>query len=422
MSWIKRGLIALAGLGVICAGVLGVGVWRSMQGLYAPAPARTTPLVLRGGFVYPGNGGAVAVGDVVVDGATIACVGTCEAPSDAEIRDVTGSAVLPGLFDVHVHLGVPAGADVGKSQAEMGFSVVRHRPEVRRALLEAGVTSVRSVGDDLLAWTNGRMLLDGGTIAGPKIVMAGPTFTAPGGHPVHRMGGAPPEFVDRLAVQVTDPEVARQEVRALVGSVEGVKIVYDDVFGRLPKLDEAVMVAIAQEAKANGLWVAVHVGTNDDIVDAVAAGADTIEHAPREPLNEEAARALRQPGVTFVPTLALIEALSPDLLELAQDSVRRAATFGVSVAVGSDTQGPEMAFGESTIREMELLLETGLSVNSVVNAATSVGARLARVDDHRGSLEVGKAADLLVVPVGTEGLLFREPSLVLQDGRTYVSR
>jgi len=392
---------ALLGVGLLlgCGGLTGP--------LYMPPPAPDGPLVLTGGRLLTPEGWAD--GTLVLEGDAIRCVGDCDVPDGATVLEVAGFEVVPGLVDLHVHLGVTT------RDGAMGLSdLMLGRPGMRRGFLEHGITSVRPLCDDEGFAQIHVQRMEEGSWAGPRMFPVGPCFTAPKGHPARDL---PPHLVAGGVRTPTSEAEAREQVRALHGAgFPGVKVVYDDG-GPLAfeRMDADRMAAVIDEARQQGMWVAAHIGSNEELIAAVKAGATTIEHAPRTPLSEEAVEAMREAKVRFVPTLAVIEALGGDAwLRAATASTLRAHEAGVALGVGSDTQGPDMAFGEGTHRELELLAEAGVERDELLSAAT-VGAAEALQREDLGRLTVGAVGDVVVLVPGTW-----EVHKVLSRGRVVV--
>lgn len=425
-------LQVLVGLGLAvalgCSGLVAGSYWAFFAGIGAPPEPMDRPVVIRGGTLWDGTEAEPRTGQlVVIEADRIACVGKdCGVPPHALVLEASGYFLTPGLIDLHVHVGALAAEDLQRNPLSLMWATLRHRPGVRRAFLEHGVTAIRSVGDDPMALNNQRTWLDEGVLGGPALYAAGPVFTAPGGHPVNQLEAQAPWLIAGSTRQVTDPDRARTRVHELLDlEMDGIKLVYDDVGGSLPKLDKAVLDAVVGEARGRGAWVAVHTGSDADVADAVAAGASTVEHgAVADLLTEPTLAALAEAEVVYVPTLAVGEALLPDRKGPMMANALRAHEAGVPVGVGSDTQGPDMAFGASTVREVLLLAEAGLPVLDALRGATSVAARALQLEGELGVLAAGARADLVwyaADPRVTPATLL-EPVLVLHDGRLVVDR
>jgi hypothetical protein len=221
---------------------------------------------------------------LVIEEGQIVQVDAATAPAGAERLDGTDLALLPGLVDFHVHLWAPDGADLRRSQPELMAEMTGGRPAARRALVEAGVTTVRSVGDpvggpaDVLGLR--RQVVE--RAPGPRLFCTGPLLTGPDGHPAF-LGN--PMAMEMMTRRVRSAEEARARVAELVAmGVDGIKVLYDDGGGLLALMPVETMRA------------------------AVEAGADTLEHSPARGRLDEATLALmRERGVLLVPTLAVRE-------------------------------------------------------------------------------------------------------------------
>jgi enamidase len=385
---------------------------------YPGQPRRQEALAITGAELFDGTDRPPIAGQtIVVQGSTIACVGSaCAIPAGAQVIDARGLAVLPGLIDLHVHVGGPVGDELeGFGMARfMADSILRSRATARRALLEAGITTVRSVGDAVELTGGLRVELREGRLAGPRLFAVGPMFTAPGGHPAGTIFKDSPWLAEHATRQVTDPEEARKEVRRLAAAgFEGVKAILTDGGrpGWLPRLSPDVLRAIVEEAHAHGMWAAVHTDSPEEVEMALEVAADSIEHGgTNRLLPDDLVQRLVAKSTTYVPTLAAFEADAthpapyleafhlpwPEWLAIAKQNASAVARAGGRIGVGTDTQGPAMAFGGSYYRELELLVEVGLSPADAMRAATREGAR-ALNRPQLGTLEPGKQADLILV-------------------------
>ncbi len=413
----------------------------------SPPGPRTKELVVRGATVWTGLGAAPSRADIrVVDG-VIDCIDTsCAAAPDAAIVDAAGLSAIPGLIDMHVHFYAPLGPDATSAwfMLRMMWDAPAQRPAVRRAFLASGVTTIRSVGDisPLIYWLSESIESRGQ--AGPRAVVAGPHLTAVGGHPASTIYRNSWFLRTAGTSQLNDVETARREVRSIArAGASGIKLVYE---GRStdrpdgmngcgpPRMRRDVLEAATDEAKKLGLWVAVHTGSEEEVEHAVLAGADTIEHGVTGGIGQISAELLglaKAQGVTWVPTLAVIEAtakgarlgmgaddvshdmgcdrtgdrVSLDLLFLqpTEDDVQllvartnQVHRAGIPIAAGTDALGQGMRFGESIVRELELLVAAGLSPSEAISAATSNAASALRRADI-GALRVGARADLVLI-------------------------
>jgi imidazolonepropionase-like amidohydrolase len=259
-----------------------------------------------------------------------------------------------------------------------------------------------------------------------------------------------PQRAALLAEMVRLPksaEEARDQVTALATQkVQGLKVVIEaGAAGMLfSRIDTGILRAISAEARARKLPVAAHTGDARDVRDAIEAGAASIEHgSAREPIPQELFAEMVRQGITYTPTLSVVEAFReiasgsvalldrslvqqvgpaavltrtrellfsgeleplrrrvaafPMSMDVAMDNVRRAHQAGVRIAAGTDSGSVLLAHGPAIHRELALLVKAGLPPTAALIAATSNGARLLGADGRLGLIEPGREATLLVV-------------------------
>jgi enamidase len=228
---LRRVLIAVGSLVVLAVSAAAVYILT----LYPAGPPQRGRLALVGATVLMGDDlepvrdATVVVADGVITKAGPS--GTVDIPPDARVIDVAGLTVMPGLIDLHVHLGSPA-LDARQEPGllnlpRMLLDAIRFAPGHRRAALEHGVTTVRNLGDEHHWITDLRRQIDDRALEGPRLFVSGPMFTTAGGHPIVTFGADPNS--DQVRVPST-PEEARSMVRELaVGHdrVDLIKVVQD---------------------------------------------------------------------------------------------------------------------------------------------------------------------------------------------------
>jgi imidazolonepropionase-like amidohydrolase len=379
--------------------------------------------------------------DVLVEGGRIAAVASvAERPSDRPTSttiDGRGLTLLPGLIDAHCHYTFdPTEGDLsvirGKSDDEILAAAAGH---AERAL-RAGVTSARGAGairdldlrlrDDIAA----------GRTPGPRLVTAGLAVGAPGGHG-HQFGveaAGEAAYVaavrDRVAAGVDVIKVVSSAAAMLTttGLAPGI-----EVFGEI-EVSEAELVAIVSEAHRLGRRVMSHAQGSESVVASARAGVDSVEHAWLA--DESAIEAIAASGATLVPTLIVTDVnrtmpgLTPvqrarqDLIEAThRASCEAAIRMGVPIAAGTDTGEPGVT-ADLVWREIGLIADHGAPPMLAIRAGTSTAARLLGIDGSTGTIETGKAADLVLVegdPLADLGRL-AAPVLVVKGGQVVVDR
>jgi len=392
-------------------------------------------LVVRGATLIDGTGRrpientSIVIRDDVIVG--IETESKRDWPEGVQVIDARGKFVIPGLWDSHIHIGGSAGGlvspeEFSPQQMELNW----------RAYLYNGVTAIFDAGgakDSMLEWRKSERE---GSLLGPRVFAAGPGFTAPGGHPAGTIYAGMDWLVEQATRQVDDPDSARQKVREVVADgVDAIKTLYDDVGGMVPKLSLDVLRAITDEAHEQGKRVFVHVQNARDAIDALNAGADGIEHMVRADESgwDEALEIAARKGAFWTATLAVMEALERmgDMayfqdyetegsvsqvvlesirqvwqdagtdwlkrLEPCLESLGRARELGVKVVLGTDAGNPAVFHGLSVHRELELMVKAGYSPMEAIIAATGNAAEKLGLEAKLGTLEEGKAADLLVL-------------------------
>jgi imidazolonepropionase-like amidohydrolase len=349
-------------------------------------------VLARARVLDPVAGARPGLAQIVVRGRTIERVDADGAavPAGAQVIDVGGRWVLPGLIDAHTHIATLAAA--------------------RRAL-ESGVTTVRSASTPAFQDVVLRDLVRAGAVPGPDVVAAGVFVTPELGETLLADARLAP-----LAKGVRTPEALRALVR--VNLARGVDVIktrgteragLPDTDPRKQTYTEAQLRAVVEEAATRDVPVQVHAHGDEGARAAVLAGARSIEHGTY--LSDSTLRLMRARGTWLVPTYSTVHDLTTPggdyddpVLELRGRhmlprlgaTVRRARALGVRVATGADTDyGPR-----STTRiahEVEAFVQLGYSPAAALRAATSDAAELLRVQDRTGRVLPGREADLIVV-------------------------
>jgi imidazolonepropionase-like amidohydrolase/ABC-type multidrug transport system permease subunit len=365
----------------------------------------------------------------------------------AEIVEGAGKTLLPGLIDVHVHLGSPGGISTSPDDYKPSNSM----PHAAAALLYSGITAARSAGDGLDASRALRKQITEGSKLGAEIFICGPMFTSEGGHGTEFVQSVPEglrkQVMEQMVRTPKTPEDARRQVRDLkAAGVNGIKTILEAGWGTgmlYDRLDLLLARSVAEEAHAQHLPLAVHTGDARDVTDAVEIGAASIEHgAWRDEIPEAVLARMVREGVYLDPTLGVVEsyaqyfggkadALNNSLvqqvvpatvlagtrdfvqsrkgadaakaaafqtfLEQAKSNLLRAWHAGVPLAMGTDSGNPMVFPGPSLHHELELWVRAGIPPQVALAAATLNAAKLLGAEKRFGSIERGKEANLLLV-------------------------
>lgn len=445
-------------LAVVLAPVFAMGAYQSYakdnvvkERVLQRAMRRDQTYLIRDARLFVGDGSVIEQGSVLIRHGKIAEIYTGPAPDakalKAEAIDAAGKTLLPGLIDVHAHLGSPGGYwDDPKEYENMDPFLDRELA----AYLYSGVTAVKSLGDATDTILKHRALVRSAEKLGAELYVVGPMFTAPGGHGTEYAKYLPEALRAQFAAQTVrlpkNADEARTQVDDLKkAGVDGIKAILEPgpPSKPIPRFDSTLLRAVSAEAHADGLPIVVHVGDLRDVEDALDAKVDGIEHSPRAPLTEALLARMKAQGVTFDPTLAVVEAIvdtaqgktgpldhslvqqvtptkllestkklipSPDFaslraaygvfgfdLKVAQQNLAAASRAGVMLAMGTDSGNPQLIHGPAIHRELQLWVEAGVSPQAALQAATYNNAKLLRIDSHEGLIRKGYDANLLLV-------------------------
>ena len=343
----------------------------------APAQPNSTVVVAQGHITAVGPGDAIKI------------------PAGARVVDATGKFLIPGLWDMHGHL---------TDATEDAFPL----------LITNGVTGVRDMGGDLAQFDRWRSEIDSGLRVGPHIIRAGPFVDGP------KEG-----VTNRLTVRT--PEEACRAVRDL--KAKGVDFI--KVHNALPP---EAFFALMDEAHKEHIPVAVHLPKNVSSAEASDAGVASLEHV--ETLTENA---LWRKGATaktieqgldeilgpigqdlfqgfvknrtwYVPTLVAYErgfvlwsndpeSVKPrlDIHEKNIEVIRMMHKAGVEIMAGSDFSDWALVPGVDLHNELALLVEAGFTPMEALQAATLNPAKFLGKTDTYGTIQVGRAADLVLL-------------------------
>jgi imidazolonepropionase-like amidohydrolase len=397
-------------------------------------------LVIANGRILNGTGAVLERGSVVVrDGRIVSVFAVTPDARRVATVDARGMTVIPGMIDSHVHLLL---VDPSlKEQQALDKWIEQVLPADLKAYLEQGFTTILSNGDHPDSILRVKQRLQRGALSGPRLLVSGPVFTAPGGHPATTIcNGFPNLCRESLAVEVDEPARARAKVRELANAgVDAIKAVYESVLTPGAKLADDVLAAIGEEAALQRLPLIVHPGNAEDALRAIELGADRLAHAPVRGTTDPATVAKKLTAASIAisttmhgrapirdstgqfrnhgdqPYTAAMEARM-------HEELRRLRIFwdnGVTIAFGTDRARGKPAV--DLLHEIETLNRT-LSAAEVLAALTLNGAQYLGLSHDIGSLEPGKVADIVIVegdPLARVSDL-ANVKVVIQGGRIVV--
>jgi imidazolonepropionase-like amidohydrolase/predicted enzyme related to lactoylglutathione lyase len=387
-------------LNKVKTGLLRVVVLLSIvAGSYGEEPT----LVIENAHVIVGNGIVKDSATVVIAADRIQNISTEKLELKAVKRiDAHGRTLMPGLIDTHVHFfGLTA-----QGQAAYREQIKTLAPKYMNDFIRHGVTTVKSMADPLDLVLELRTMVNGGKILGPRILLVGPCFTAPGGHPAVTMGRDDPWMRSEIAIEVDDEDTARKEVRRLAEKgVDAIKAAVEAGQGigmpdAMPRLSANVLRAIIDEAHKHKLRAMVHTHREQDVIDAAEAGANGVEHGVWDSKlsDNRIADLLTKRNVNYTPTL-WISSMDKESksFETAKQNLKTLSDKGVRISLGTDTLCSMSSPGLNTILEMEFMAEAGLTPEKIISAGTRNAAEHLGLLDDLGTIESGKIADLIIV-------------------------
>ncbi len=387
-----------------------IWVFLKQNALGQTAPA----LVLTHAVVIDGAGGApIEDGVVVIRGERIEAVGPrsgVTAPPGSRILDLSGLSVMPGLADMHVHL-------LGGWDGE-GVDMLGYRRYLS-SLLYSGITTVLDTGNVQPFVLQLRQEIEAGRLLGPRVYCAGPVID--GADPVW-----PP-----ISISISSLDQIPKVVGQLTSS--GV-----DILKAYVGLSDPMVALLVSEGRKASLPVFVDQWTRNGSIDLMEAGIAAFAHTPIRDLSDEAIAIMKERDVRIITTLAVYESFSrrrlqnlafletplirdstppwfledlravaarpPGEMEAAlgriregQGNAKRLFDAGIVLAAGTDAPYPGVFQGEGLHRELELLVEAGLTPLEAITVGTRNAARLMNAEREWGTLTAGSLANVVVV-------------------------
>lgn len=364
-----------------------------------------------------------------------------------EVIDLSDSFVMPGLFDCHTHVAVNGGFD------ELGDDIRYSRLPATYALrgityaeadLMAGFTSIRDVGC-CPEWADVaiRDAIDRGAYPGPRMMVAGLTLNAAGGHGDN--GFLPPYSAlgkDNVRAIICGPDQARQAAR--MNFKYGASCLkFMATFGVLSNSDDPgpqeltyeEMRAAIEIAEFRGFTSCAHAEGRTGINVAVRAGVTSIEHGTF--IDEEAAEMMVERGTFLVPTLVVdprmfrhmkpgeikpnVIAKAKRCTEVHAKNIGMAYRKGVKVAFGTDVCAPYLYHGTQAEEFVYMVTEAGMKPAHALHSATRIASELLRWDNKLGTITPGKLADIIAVPGDPleDISVMQHVTFVMKDGKVY---
>jgi imidazolonepropionase-like amidohydrolase len=400
----------------------------------APAPGRGR-LWLTGARLFDGTGAPVreSAAVLVEDGIIRRVADAGEpCPDGARQLDVGQRMLMPGLIDAHTHAAGRIPRVLRGAEAPLPGTAAHFLQAELRGYLRLGVTTIRVTGSQGLTPQEARQAMRYGAFRGPRLLTCAKIIsaTAPGGR-----------FYGDMYREADGPDdmrrAAREQIRA---GADFIKVMTTGARSNEMEdpdplqLTEAELSAVIDEAHRMGFRVSAHAEGLDGCAAAIRHGVDTVEHGMYLHRRPDLLAAMAAAGQVLVPTLSgyyhmagLGDVIDPagapsapemtsPLVDLAHHNIDEgtasmlaASKAGVKIAVGSDES-------HATGLEIQRMIHHGLTAAETLMAATKTAAQALGLDEHAGTVEEGKLADLLIV----DGDPLQEPHLLAEPSRIWL--
>jgi imidazolonepropionase-like amidohydrolase len=408
----------------------------------APFQAGAQNMVIKGATLLDVTNGDMIKNHLVIvkDGRidAVSPARSASIPKGIEVLDLQGHTLLPGLIDMHVHLTSGGGYH--------GYERLKLTDERRAILgvvhakqtLMAGFTTVRNVGAGSFGDVALRDAINDGDIPGPRMLVSGPPIGITGGH-CSDNNLLPPEYGVSGEGVADGPWAARTAVRRnikygadLIKTCSTGGVLSKGTKVGAPQYTVEELIALVDEAHTRGLKVASHAHGAEGIINALIAGADTIEHASfiddegiRLAIENDAALSMD----IYVTEYILGEGANAGILEESlekermtgatqRSNFRKAVEAGATIVYGTDAG--VYPHGQNA-KQLSRMTRFGMTPLQALQSATTVAAEVMGLGYEVGKIEVGYAADFVAVegnPI-EEIELLEAPSAVIKGGVRY---
>ena len=406
------------------------------------ASAQKTILIKCGKLLDTKTGTVLEKQYVLIKGNTVVSVGATATKADT-IIDLSDYFVLPGLIDCHTHVVLQGDItqddyDVQVLKESIPYRTIRGTKSAERALMN-GFTTIRDLGTEGAGYADVdiKKAINNGVINGPRMLVSTLAINTTGHYPIKTSEYAWELKMPKGVQEITGADEARRAVREQIEhGADWIKIYADrgyimqpdGSYRALSNFTDAEINAIGDETIRSRKNFAAHAMTRDGIIQAVNAGARSIEHGLG--MDEESMKLMAAKGVFWCPTLFVNEFVaegraqlgSPINLQFSKsipETFKKAMKAGVKLAYGTDIGGYDWNLPQA--KDFSYFVEWGLTPVQAIQTATTTAAELLGQVGKIGEIKTGAFADIIAIKKDpTKNIdALQQVDWVMKDGKVF---